>query len=198
MKGVIANRKILVSVMIMTVVVFLWYNLLYTRQKKELLKLDQEISKVESLVSRWVSDTRSLSDYNSKHLVLKEKQHQLLERIPKADQVQELAERIVDLGSTHQCQVTYIGIPFSSLFSDRARGDETIQGQLMVVPLQVNVKGQFISIGNLMESLSKLPFFSSFGDLEITRLAGGNGDLVSSFSMVVYVLRSTSQVGEAS
>jgi len=187
MSVIVEYKRTLAGVVFMALIIFLWYSQLFQRQKDELARLEREIEDVELLVSNWVSETRNLSDYHNEYANLEKEQHQILSEIPEARQVHELAQQLIEIGKSHDCRVTYVGIPFSEFFSGDEKGGSSRQGDVMILPLKLIVEGSFVSIGHYMETLSGLPLFNAFGELEMDRMSPDGDELESNFSLYVYL-----------
>jgi Tfp pilus assembly protein PilO len=188
---IVAYRRLMVGVIAMGLIIFLWYSQLFQRQKNEMVRLSNAIENVEVLAYNWVSETKNLSDYHNQYVIKEKEQHRMLSRIPEADQVHELAQQLIEIGKSHGCMVTYVGMPFSQFFSD---GDQVVpsrQGDVMILPLQLIVNGSFISTGRYIETLSSLPLFAAFGELGMRRISAGRDELESNFSMYIYIKRNT-------
>jgi len=175
----------------MGLVIFLWYSQLFQRQKDELIRLSIAIENAEMLAYNWVSETKNLSDYHNEYVIKEKEQHQILSRIPEADQVHELAQQLIEMGKSHGCMVTYVGIPFSQFFSREDQVVPSRQGDVMILPLQLIVNGSFVSTGRYIEALSSLPLFAAFGELEMRRMSADRDELKSNFSMFIYLKRNT-------
>jgi len=163
---VISNKRILLAAGSIVIIVFLWYKFLFLNQQADLERLRAEINKVEADVSGWMVETKNLSDFQNEYQILRENHRQFIFAIPETNEVQELAEQIIGIGKNHGCRVTYVGVPVSRFFDEKVPGEP---GEVMVIPLMLIIKGNFIPVGEFLESLSELAFFASFGELEISR-----------------------------
>jgi hypothetical protein len=169
---------------------------LFRAQRAELQRLEGEIDLHEGRISEWISCTKNMSGDHKEFTALQEMHRQILSKIPEAGRVHDLAEQIVDLGRRRDCRVTYVGVPFTSLFS--SGGDakpSTTFGGLGILPLRLVVEGRFLAVGAFMESLVGLPFVASFGEVEVHRRSGDPSEVEAEFTIRV-LTREVSSLGE--
>jgi Tfp pilus assembly protein PilO len=193
MMTIIANKRLIIGGISIGLIVFLWYHYVFKSQKADIDRLDEEIRKVETLVSEWVADTKSLADYKSEFANLESQQQKILSEIPRPYQVQELSQQLIDLGKSYGCQVSYVGIPFSEFFSNDEEKIFPEQNDVTILPLHLVVRGEFVPVGYFMEALADLPFFAAFGELEMSRVSQEENILESSFSMMVFLVQDSNE-----
>ncbi len=190
------NKRLLLGACAMAAVIFLWYSFIFVEQRKELREVGQDIAEMESLVSSWTEETRNLSQYHDEYVSLEKERTRFFSTLPGARQVRGMAEEIIKTGKSNECVVTYVGVPFADLFSpdngEAAAGDSKV----LVLPFQLVVRGHYVPIGRFLRSLADLPYFASFGELEISRISGRRQDLEANFSMMVYIKRGVSAADE--
>jgi len=190
------NKRLLLGVCAMAAIIFLWYSFIFVKQSKELKGIGQDIAEMESLVSSWTDDTKNLSRYHDEYVSLEKERTRFFSTLPGAKQVRGMAEEIIKTGKSNDCVVTYVGVPFADLFSSD-NGDATAgDGKVLVLPFQLVARGHYVPIGRFLRSLEDLPYFASFGELEISRISGRREDLESNFSMMVYIRRGVSAADE--
>jgi len=187
MIGIMASRKILLGIVVMGLTIFLWHAFIYRRQSSKLQMVNQELTKVDRQISDWISETKGLSDYHKSLTVLEGRHRQLLARIPDMDELPELSQQIVALGKEHGCLVAYIRMPFSVLFPENLEPRPSGEGGLIVLPFQLVVRGNFRSLAGFLESMTELPCFSAFGELEMKRTAGDGNELETQLTMRINV-----------
>jgi Tfp pilus assembly protein PilO len=186
---IVLNKRAMLAAASMVLIVFLWYKFLFLDQQADLERLRGEIEKVEADVSGWMVETKNLSDYQNEYQALRENHSRFLFAIPETNEVQELAEQIIGMGKNHGCRVAYVGVPVSRFFDDKVTGEP---GEVMIIPLMLIIKGNFIPVGEFMESLSRLSFFASFGELEMSRSSRiGIEELETNLWLKIYVKRDT-------
>ncbi len=187
MNRIAAKKRVLLAVAFMAIVVLVWYKFLFLKQQAGLASLRAEMERVETDVTGWMAETKSLSDYQKEYQALKENHWRFLSRIPEKDQVQELAEEIIEMGRTYDCRVTYVGVPVSRFFGE---GDPSESGEVMIIPLMLIIRGDFIPVGEFMGSMSRLSYFASFGEIEMSRSDRmGAEELETNLWMNIYVKR---------
>jgi Tfp pilus assembly protein PilO len=188
MKSLFASKRILIAGLMTGVVIILWYHYLFREQQRNLTSLEGEIIDTETLVATWIAETKNLSEYQDKYMVLKEEQQRVLSKIPSIHQVDHLSRRLIALGKNYHCRITYFGIPFAEFFSRERTIGSSNGGEILVMPLQMVVEGDFASIGLFVDALSKLPFFTAFGEFEMRCLSNDGEELEMDLSMMIFLI----------
>lgn len=187
MKAIFASKRVLIAGLITGVVIVLWYHYLVREQRRNLASIEGEIIDTEMLVATWIAETKNLSEYQDKYVVLKEEQERVLSKIPSIHQVDHLSRHLIALGKNYHCSITYFGIPFAEFFSRERTIGSSDGREILVMPLQMVVEGDFASIGLFIDALSKLPFFTAFGEFELRRLSNDGEELEMDLTMMVFL-----------
>ena len=196
MGKVLSSKRVLLTGLVMGIVTVFWYQVFYVSQKRDIDAIERKIRDTEAVVATWVAETRHLSDYQSKYTVLEEKQERILSQIPDVHQVDQLSERLIRLGRDNGCEVSYLGIPFAEFFSKDHAAESSPGHAVIMLPFHMVARGDFPSLGRFIEALSDLPYFTAFGDFEVSRLSDDARELQMDLSMTIFLKRGGSRNGE--
>ncbi len=189
MKTLFASKRVPIAGLLLGIVIILWYQFLFREQRRNLASLEGEIIDMESLVATWVAETKNLSEYQDKYVILQEEQQRILSQIPSLHHVDHLSQNLITLGKNYHCTITYFGIPFAEFFSGESTIGSSDGKEILVMPLQMVVEGDFASIGHFIDALSELPFFTAFGEFEMSRPSNDSEELEMDLSMMVFLKR---------
>jgi len=146
------------------VMILLWYMFLYTPQKNDLKRIQEEQRLLQTQYERLLENSSLAMFDSAKKLEISKKCIEILNNLPRKEDIASALSQIIEMGQGKDIRIISIN-PNKISFSDhQAAGPDS---ELEKMAFDMILEGSFINISQYLFDLVDLPFFVGYRSIEI-------------------------------
>ncbi|MGA1791025.1 MAG: type 4a pilus biogenesis protein PilO [bacterium] len=146
------------------VMILLWYMLLYTPQKNDLKRIQEEQRLIQTQYNRLLENSSLAMFDSAKKLEISKKCIEILNNLPHKEDIASALAQVIDIGQGKDIRIISIN-PNKISFSDHQ--DTEPDAELEKMAFDMILEGNFLNISQYLFDLMNLPFFVGYRSIEI-------------------------------